>query len=211
MPDWKRLGCQPKQLGQHLLSGPSKAVLDCAPRLLADASFADSNLTNGSSSAGLGVVHCAPEWRRGEASATNQSKGKCPDVQNIEHHDRFRLEAQRHGHIIREAFHGTSPLFYCLRCGAHAGCKRRLAQLCKGRPACDSGSGFRSRLLRGLHPRTGSAWRRERHRCFGAGPELCPLKAGNEERTCFLSLRGVLADCLIIAHEPVPDFSLKYF
>ena len=50
------------------------------------------------------------------------------------------------------AFHGTSPFFYCVRCGAHSGwCMR--AQQCKGRPARDS------RLLRGLHP---LAWRSER-------------------------------------------------
>ena len=84
--------------------------------------------------------------------------GKCPNERNAEHHDRFQLEAQSHGHVTWGAFHGSSPFFYCVRCGAHAGwCMRSLAQKCKGRPACNNGAWFRSRLLKGLHPKTGPA------------------------------------------------------
>ena len=94
---------------------------------------------------------------KGRSQHSKPAPGKCPNVHNIEHHDRFRLEAQSHGHVIWGAFHGSSPFFYCVRCGAHAGwCMRRLAQKCKGRPACDNGAWFRNRLLKGLYPRTGA-------------------------------------------------------
>ena len=66
---------------------------------------------------------------KGRSQHNKPAPGRCPNVRNIEHHDRFRLEAQGHGHVIWGAFHGSSPFFYCVRCGAHAGwCMRRLAQ-----------------------------------------------------------------------------------
>ena len=91
-----------------------------------------------------------------KSQSSRPAPGACPNAQNSEHHERFQLKAQGLGHITWGAFHGATPVFYCVRCGAHAGCcVRRLAQKCTGHPMCDSGAGFRSRLLRGIHPKTG--------------------------------------------------------
>ena len=96
---------------------------------------------------------------KGRSQRNKPVPGKCPDTQNIEHHDRFRLEAQRHGHIIW-GFPWNLPFFYCVRCGAHARWwMRRLAQQCKGRPACDSGA---AASQEDSIPEQERAWRRER-------------------------------------------------
>ena len=132
---------------------------------------------------------------KGRSQHNKPAPGRCPNVHNIEHHDRFRLEAQSHGHVIWGAFHGSSPFYYCVRCGAHAGwCMRRLAQQCKGRPACDNGAWFRSRLLKGLHPRTGACLGERApvdlflHRC---GSALAPVDALELDPRCAYRVRAV--------------------
>ena len=125
----------------------------------------------------------------------NRPPGKCPNERNAEHHDRFQLEAQRQGHVTWGAFHGSSPFFCCVRCGAHAGwCMRRLAQKCKGRPACDNGAWFRSGLLKGLHPKTGVCLGERApvdlflHRC---GSALAPADALELDPRCAHRMRAV--------------------
>ena len=64
---------------------------------------------------------------------------------------------------------------------------RRLAQKCKGRPACDNGVWFRSRLLKGLHSRTGACLGERApvdlflHRC---GSALAPVDALELDPRC---------------------------
>ena len=71
---------------------------------------------------------------------------------------------------------------------------RRLAQKCKGRPACDNGAWFRNRLLKGLQPRTGACLGERApvdlflHRC---GSALAPVDALELDRRCAYRVRAV--------------------
>ena len=71
---------------------------------------------------------------------------------------------------------------------------RSLAQKCKGRPACDNGAWFRSRLPKGLHPRTGACLGERApvdlflHRC---GSALAPADALELDPHCAYRMRAV--------------------
>ena len=87
--------------------------------------------------------------------------------------------------------------------------------------ACDNGAWFRSRLLKGLHPKTGACLGERApvdlflHRCgsllapagrSGTRPALCLSDAGGEQRPCLLPLCVVLANRLICSTRLRPTY-----
>ena len=211
VPGWNR---RPRQLG-HACSlaktGPCWAALHGAERChdscpTRTAQTATSQI--GLRAQGL-ALHIVLQSGEGEKPAQQTSPREVPKCTNVQHHHRFRLQPQRHGHIIWGAVLGTSLFFYCVRCGAHAGwCMRRLAQQCKGRPACDSGAGFRSCLLGGIHPRTGACLDERApvdlvlHRC---GNAIAPVDDLELDPHCAHRMRAVKkgpvsCHCVVCSH-----------
>ena len=64
---------------------------------------------------------------KGRSQHNKPAPGKCPHVQNIEHHDRFRLEGAKPWARHLGAFHGSSP--FLLLCALRSACRMVHAQI----------------------------------------------------------------------------------